>query len=96
MKTTNTSYKTLISTLKHELAIVHGQHRIYDCKTKHPIDHCDLPKATAQELYHYIDNYRDYGRTKAEGKKMFDKQCEEIMQNEWNEYDRNEADQPQE
>ncbi len=90
------AYTTLISTKNYELAIVHGQHRVYALKTKHPIDHCDLPKKCSDELYDYIDNYKDYDMTKAQGKKAFDKQCEEIMQNEWDEYDINEAAQSQE
>ena len=85
------NYETLIATKNYELAIVHGQHRLYALKTKHHVDHCDLPKASAELLFDYLNNYKDYGMKKSEGKKAFDKECLQIMENEWDEYDKNEA-----
>lgn len=87
------SYTTIVETAKYELANVHGQHRVYDKKTKHPVSYCDIPKQQAQQLEEYINEWSGYGfASKNQGKSEFNKECAQIMENEWDEYDRNEED----
>ena len=87
----NEKYTTIAETAKYELALVHGQHRIYDRKTKHVIDYCDIPAQQAESFKDYLTEWKSYGLVKAQGITLFDRECKEIMTNEWAEYKKNET-----
>lgn len=82
-------YKTIACTVKYELAIIHGQNRIFDLKTKHILNYCDIPEQLAKELNDYLTIWKEYGLSKRQGIAEFNKDCKNIMQNEWDEFNKN-------
>jgi hypothetical protein len=87
LKESSNEYETLASTSKYGISKVRGGYRIDNYKGLYHkiLPYIDIQKVLADELMELLINYKDYEMTKSEGVKEFNKQCDEMFDEEHSE-----------